>query len=230
MTTYTGDLRHRYDSLFEDFWQHPFLTELRAGTLGYAPTAFYVGQDHQYLTAYLRCYGLGLAMSPDREWMRHFIDAGTFLLDDETHPHHVMCRVHGIDYGLAGHERLAPSAQAYIDHLTACGRDSLGVLMYALLPCPWTYGWAARRYLAETDPAEVAANPFRGWWEFYAGSAAQERLADTLGRCDDLARRAGQDERRRMERAFELSCRYEIRFWEMAWTQESWDLAGQPVG
>ena len=29
-------------------------------------------------------------------------------------------------------------------------------------------------------------------------------------------------ERARMERAFELSCRHEIRFWQMAWSLERW--------
>lgn len=225
---FTADLRRRHDDLFEAFWEHPFLAQLREGTLSREATLHYVGQDHQYLTAYLRCYGLGVAASPDRTWMRHFIDSAIFLLDDETHPHHVMCEAFDVDYDAVQHDRLTPSAQAYIDHMMECGRDSLGVLLFALLPCPWTYIWAGSRHLAQQDPASAATNPFQGWWDFYGAPERDELLAGMRERCDRLAAEAGPAERVRMARAFELSCHHEIRFWQMAYTQETWgDLPGR---
>lgn len=217
---FTDSLRAEHDELFEAFWEHPFAAGLRAGTLSREATLHYVGQDHHYLSAYLRCYGLGMAKSPDRPWMRHFVDSSLFLLDDETHPHHVMCRAFGIDYEAVQHDRLAPSAQAYIDHMMQCGHDSLGVLMFALLPCPWTYIWAGNRYLAQPD--NPADNPFEGWWQFYGSPDCNDLLADLRQRCESLAAAAGAAERARMARAFELSAHHEIRFWQMAYTQENW--------
>lgn len=225
-TDFTTELRARYDDLFEAFWLHPFVRDLADGTLSREATEHYVGQDHQYLSGYLRCYGLGIAASPDRGWMRHFVDAAEYLLNDEQQPHQVMCAARDIDYDSVQHDRLAPSAQAYIDHLTACGHDTLGVLMFALLPCPWTYGWAARRHLAETDPAVAAQNPFHGWWEFYGSDEGVVIVDDLLARCNSLAADAGDAEKQRMARAFELSCHHEIRFWQMAYTQETWEGQG----
>jgi thiaminase/transcriptional activator TenA len=221
--SFTERLRRQHDHLFEAFWQHPFLRDLSDGSLSREATQHYVGQDHQYLSAYLRCYGLGLTLSPDRAWMQHFIDSSLFLLNDESHPHHVMCQAHGIEYSDVQHDRLAPSAQAYIDHMLACGRDTLGVLMFALLPCPWTYIWAGQRYLAETPPEVARRNPFLGWWVFYGSDDCGQLVADLRTRCDRLAAEAGPAERQRMARAFELSCHHEIRFWQMAHTQETWD-------
>ncbi|PRX99477.1 thiaminase II [Allonocardiopsis opalescens] len=224
---FTAGLGKRHAHLFEEFWEHPFLAGLRDGTLAKEKVLHYVGQDNQYLTAYLRCYGLGMALSPDRRWMRHFHDSAAFILDDETHPHHVMCDYAGVAYEDAQVERLAPTAQAYINHMMAAGRDSLGVLLAALLPCPWTYTWAGARFLAEARPGPE--HPFYGWWEFY-GTRATGGVTDRLRvLVDGLAEDAGAAERARMERAFEDSCHYEIRFWEMAWTLEDWPLRPRPA-
>ncbi|MGD7704714.1 thiaminase II [Microlunatus sp. Y2014] len=212
--------REKYDHLFEAFWEHPFLAGLRDGTLAPEKVLHYVGQDHQYLTAFMRCYGLGAAASPDRDWIGFFTDQTNFLLHDETHPHHVMCDAVGVSYAEAQVERLAPSAQAYVNHMMAAAHDSLGVLMAALLPCPWTYIWAGTRLLAEAPPGPD--NPFAGWWEFYGSPDCQGLLDEFCRRLDLLAAEAGPAELARMEAAFELSCHHETRFWQMAWSRETW--------
>ncbi len=225
-TGFTADLARRYADLFETFYDHPFLAGLRDGSVEPAAVRHYVGQDHQYLTAYLRCYGLGMALAPDRSWAAYFHDKAGFLLDDESHAHHAMCDFLGVTYEEAQTHRLAPSAQAYVDHMTAAGRDSLGVLLAALLPCPWTYIWSARRFWLgerETTPGALGDDhPLAGWWQFYAAERTEDVLTDLRARLDALAADAGEAERARMERAFELSCRHEIRFWQMAWSLEHW--------
>lgn len=217
---FSSQLRHRNEHLFEAFWDHPFLAGLRDGTLPDEVVVHYVGQDHQYLTAFLRCYGLGLAQSPDRDWAEFFVQQSRFLLDDETHPHHVLCAAAGVSYADVQVDRLAPSAQAYVNHIMQSAHDSLGVLLAALMPCPWTYIWAGTRQLAEDPPGPD--HRFGGWWEFYGSTDSQALLVDFARRLDGLAADAGGRERARMEAAFEQSCHHEVRFWQMAWTRETW--------
>lgn len=217
---FTADLGRTHAGLFEAFYDHPFLAGMREGTLAKEKVLHYVGQDHQYLSAYIRCYGLGMALSPDRTWMRHFHDSAAFILNDETHPHHVLCDYAGTSYEDAQVDRLAPTAQAYIDHMMAAGRDSLGVLLASLLPCPWTYTWAADRFVSEERPA--ADHPLYGWWDFYADRDTAGVTGKLRGLIDTLAEDAGRAERARMARAFEDSCHHEIRFWQMAWSLETW--------
>ena len=223
---FTAGLGRRYAHLFAEFYDHPFLAGLRDGSVEPAAVRHYVGQDHQYLTAYLRCYGLGTALAPDRSWAAWFHEKAGFLLDDESHAHHAMCDFLGVRYEDAQVSRLAPSAQAYVDHMLAAGRDTLGVLLAALLPCPWTYIWSARRFWlderASTPGAIDAAHPLAGWWDFYADARTEGVLADLRSRVDALAADAGEAERARMERAFEASCRHETRFWQMAYALEDW--------
>lgn len=212
---------HRCAELFEAFYQHPYLRGLADGIAPRKSVLHYVGQDNQYLTAFIRCYGLGISRSPDRETMDWFKDNIVFLLDDETHPHHVLCEAFGVRYEDAQTSTMAPTAQAYVDHLVAAAHDSLGVLLAALAPCPWTYIWAAQRQMAEAPV--TADNPFYGWWEFYANRESTELLRGVVSRLDDLAAVASAEERNRMASAFEISCHYEVRFWQMAWTREIWE-------
>lgn len=218
--TFSAELGHQHADLFTAFWEHPFLRGLHDGTLPPECVIHYVGQDHQYLSAFVQCFGMGVALSPDRRWMRWFHDQIGFLLDDEQHPHHVMCQAVGIRYDDVRQEDLVPSAQAYVDHMKACGRDTLGVLLAGMLPCPWTYIWAGTRAMTDDPPA--ADNPFSGWWAFYGSQECQGILTAFRDGVDELADQAGPSERARMARAFERSCHYEVRFWEMAWSLETW--------
>jgi thiaminase (transcriptional activator TenA) len=218
--SFTGELRDRNDDLFIAFWEHPFLRALHDGSLPGDCVVHYVGQDHQYLTAFIRCYGAGISRSPDRTWMAWFVDQIRFLLEDEQHPHHVLCDAVGISYDSVRQRALAPTAQAYVDHMESCARDTLGVLMAALLPCPWTYVWAGARAMREAPPSP--ANPFHGWWAFYGADERQGIVDEFRTRVDQLADEAGPAERRRMARAFALGCQYEVRFWDMAWSLEDW--------
>ncbi len=218
--SFSAELREQSDDLFNAFWDHPFLAGLRDGSLERERVLHYVGQDHQYLSAFVRCYGLGLSRSPDREWMRFFHDNVTFLLEDETHPHRALCRAAGVSYEDAQVDRLAPSAQAYVDHMMESSRDTLGVMLGALLPCPWTYIWAGERQMREDPPGPD--HPFGDWWRFYGSADCGEILTSFRERFDTLAADAGGRERRRMAAAFEASAHHEVRFWEMAWTREAW--------
>ena len=66
-TGFTVDLARRYAHLFDEFYDHPFLAGLRDGSVEPAAVRHYVGQDHQYLTAYLRCLVIGFELSPELE-------------------------------------------------------------------------------------------------------------------------------------------------------------------
>lgn len=219
--SYSEELHADCEPIFEAFWEHPFLAGLRDGSLEDEKVVHYVGQDHLYLNAFVRCYGLGMSLSPDRGWMRFFADNVMFLLEDETHPHHALCEAAGVTYEEVQVERLAPSAQAYVNHMMESARDTLGVMMAALLPCPWTYIWAGGRLLDSEPPSDE--HRFAGWWNFYGSQECRGILTDFRGRFDALAEDAGSSERARMAAAFEASCHHEVRFWEMAWTLERWE-------
>lgn len=219
--SFSQQQHQRCAHLFDAFHDHPFLRSLADGSAGRENVLHYVGQDHHYLTAFMRCYGLGIAKSPDREWLEWFTESIRFMLHDEGDAHVALCRAFGVDYEEVQQPGMTPTAQGYINHLVASGHDSLGVLMAALMPCPETYWWAADRQQREAPVGQD--NPFRGWWEFYAGAESRQLVEDFGARLDVLAAQAGEAELRRMAQAYEDSVHHEIRFWQMAWTRETWE-------
>jgi thiaminase/transcriptional activator TenA len=65
-------------------------------------------------------------------------------------------------------------------------------------------------------------SPWQPFVEKWAGSAFAEYVGWLEGELDRLAAAAGDAERERMAETFALTVRYEIAFWQMALTDESW--------
>lgn len=219
--SFTAELRDTYADLFEAFWAHPFFRGLLDATASKEAVVHYVAQDVQYLRAFLRCYGLGMAMAPDTGWTTFFLDGARLMLEEEPDAHRALVEHFGVDYDGCQAARLAPTAQAYADHMELSGHDTLGVLMAALLPCQWAYTWAALRAYREQPPGED--HPFRAWFRFYASEECQALVVDYRDRIDALAGAAGPDERARMRRAFADSMYHEVAFWQMAASGETWE-------
>ncbi|SDB84608.1 thiaminase (transcriptional activator TenA) [Raineyella antarctica] len=219
--SFTAELRDIHADLFEAFWAHPFFQGLLDGTATRDAVVHYVGQDVGYLQAFLRCYGLGQAMAPTPDWTAFFMDGARIMLEEEPDAHRALVEHFGVDYEACQESRLAPTAKAYANHMELAGHDTLGVLMAALLPCQWTYTWAALR--AEREQAPGADHPFRAWFDFYTSEECQQLVVDYRRRTDALAAAAGTAERQRMAEAFADSLYYEVAFWQMAATGETWD-------
>lgn len=218
--SFTARMRDTYADLFEAFRTHPFLVSLRRGDTAREAAVAYVGQDAAYLRGFERCYGLGLALSPDPDWQAFFIDGAGLMLREEPAAHRALVAPFGVDYDAVQAEHLAPAGQAYVDHMLVAGHDTLGVLMAALLPCQWTYTWAATGAL---DAGEIGpGHPFAAWFAFYASAECVRLVADYRARTDTLAEAAGPAEVTRMERAFAVSMHHEIAFWEAALTGQTW--------
>jgi thiaminase/transcriptional activator TenA len=118
------------------FWEHPALAGLREGSLPSECVRHYLGQDYHYLTGLMRCRGLRVALSPNRDWVGWFRGNVRFLVAGETHPHRAPCRAIGVRCEDVQQRRLAPTARHYIDHIPAARRDSLGVAARGVAAVP----------------------------------------------------------------------------------------------
>ncbi len=219
--SFTADLSVTHADFFEAFWAHPFLQSLIDATASRDAVVHYVSQDAGYLQGFLRCYGLGQAKAPDTQWAAFFLEGARVMLEEEPDAHRALVEHFGVAYEQCSSPRLAPTAQAYVNHMELAGHDTLGVLMAALLPCQWTYTWAALR--AQRERTIGQDHPFRGWFDFYTSEACQDLVSDYRRRTDELAAAAGPLERARMARAFADSLYYEVAFWQMAATGETWE-------
>lgn len=219
---FTEELRREADHLFEAIFAHPFVRGIAEGKLGREQLIHYVKQDYEYLNAYMRVYGMAISKCADREEIALFHEQISFILHSEVHPHRNFCAVAGVKFEDVQGFPLAPSADHYVKHmLTVAHQGSLGEIMAALLPCPWTYLEIGRRLMEEVKPDP--SHPFGDWIRFYGGMAG-EATELMRSRVDAWGETSNQAERARMKEHFMYSCQLEYLFWDMAFKVEEWPV------
>ena len=196
---------------------HPFLEEVRAGSLPLEKFRYYVKQDYHYLEAFARAVAMALAKAPDAETLEAL--ARRVLTPIERPLHHRLFELAGLDLAEVRKAEIAPTNLAYRNHMLAvASRGGLGEIAAALLPCPWTY-----HKLGEAlQVAEHAI--YTEWAGFYRAGLLAESVEAWCGFVDQAAARGGLQQRSAMRLAFLTSARYEYLFWDAAYRLEQWPV------
>ncbi|MEN2767062.1 thiaminase II [Ornithinibacillus xuwenensis] len=224
--TFTNQLRKENDDIFQLIFEHPFVEGIGKGDIAKSAIEHYVKADFEYLNAFMKIYGLALAKSTSRKDIMYFHDKISFILHDEIHPHHNFCDYIGVGYeSLQGHS-LPPTADHYIKHMMYHAQlGTLGEILGALLPCPWTYLEIGKELMEKYQPKED--HPFYQWIRFYADSRVENTTNDMRMLLDRYAEHISPDEKLRIKDAFRKSCQLELKFWEMAYSLEQWPSDGK---
>jgi thiaminase/transcriptional activator TenA len=198
---------------------HPFLNELRAGTLPLDTIRYYVTQDYHYLEAFARVVATALAKAPDSETLE--LLARRVLTPVERPLHRRLFELAELEAADVMAAEIAPTNLAYQNHMLAtAARGGVGEIAAALLPCAWTY-----HQLGE-DLAVAPHAIYTEWAGFYTAGMLRETTAAWRGFLDQAAERGGLEQRQAIRRAFLLSFRYEYLFWGMAYRRETWPSFG----
>ncbi|MBM7571158.1 thiaminase II [Aquibacillus albus] len=219
--SFSLQLRKEADTIFEGIFKHPFVVGLGKGDLKKEALIHYVKADFEYLNAFINIYGLAIAKSSNREDMAYFQDKIGFILNSEIHPHNNLCQVAGVDYDDLKGFPLPPTADHYVSHMKSTAQQgSMGELLAALLPCPWTY-LEIGHYLQDTIKPDPN-HPFYEWITFYAKEETDSVTTELRRKLDQWAETVGETEKDKARQAFIKSCQLEYNFWEMSYTLEEW--------
>ncbi|MPZ60950.1 MAG: thiaminase II [Propionibacteriales bacterium] len=213
-----------------DVWQaqhsHPFVRGIGDGTLDLERFQFWIRQDYLFLIEYSRLLSLASARAPDLDTMTRFADLAHETLHGEMELHRSYSADLGIPAADLEREVMAPTTRGYTDFLLRVATiGDFAELLAALLPCMWGFNEIGLRH-AENGAPEVER--YRRWIEMYAADEFTA-LVDWLRDLTDQAGAALPDAiRERMRDVFVASSRYELAFWEMAWTLEAWPQVSPP--
>jgi thiaminase (transcriptional activator TenA) len=215
--SYSAELWDEAAPIWAAIQAHPFLAELRAGTLPLETFRYYVTQDYHYLEAFARCVATALAKALDGETLE--LLAKRVLTPIERPLHRRLFELAGLDPAEVRLAEIAPTNLAYQNHMLAvAARGGLGEIAAALLPCPWTYH-------ALGEDLAVAAHPvYTEWAGFYTAGLLRESVAAWRGFVDRAAEAGGAEQRGRMRQAFLTSTRYEYLFWDASYKREGWPV------
>jgi thiaminase/transcriptional activator TenA len=196
---------------------HPFLAELRDGSLPLETFRYYVTQDYHYLEAFARVVATALAKAPDGETLE--LLAKRVLTPIERPLHRRLFELAGLEAAAVRAAEIAPTNLAYQNHMLAvAARGGLGEIAAALLPCPWTYHRLGEGLVVAEHPI------YTEWAGFYVAGLLRESVEAWCGFVDRAAEGGGSELRAAMRRAFLTSFRYEYLFWDAAYRREVWPV------
>ena len=213
------------DPIWDAIVAHPMVEQLGEGTLDEAPFRYWVRQDYVYLVEYARVFALGAATAPDLRRMSTFAE----LLDSTLNTEMDLHRAYAADFGISEADLEAtepsPTTRAYTDFLVrVAATGSFGDLVAAVLPCMWGFNETARRLDERGRPDHAG---YSEWIEMYAGEEFTDLTEWCKALMNDVAADATTAERERYRDIFRTSARYEYRFWDAAWREETWSVAAR---
>lgn len=199
---------------------HPFVLGMGSGDLSRARFEHHLKQDYVYLIEFARVLALASAKSDDVNDMGYFAGLLHATLDVEMELHRRTCAAFGISADAL--ERTTPSlvTTAYANMLIrTCYEGRLVDMLAALLPCEAGYAEIA----AMLKERGLPSNPHcRDWIETYASAQFREFADWIAGKFDELGAGAPDRDVERWYRSYLTSARFELLFFEMAWSLESW--------
>lgn len=218
--SFSDHLRRLAEPIWAAQHAHPFVRGIGDGTLPLDKFRFWVRQDYLYLIDYARVFAAGAVRAPDLDTMTAFADLLHATLKTEMDLHRSYAAEFGITLAELERERKMPTTQGYTGFLMRVAAvGDFAEFAAALLPCMWGFCEVGETLAARGMPADPR---YAKWIAMYSAP----EFAELARWCRKLVDRLGADApagvRTKMEEAFVASSRYELAFWEMAWTLEKW--------
>lgn len=219
---FTDELRQSAAPIWEADLKHPFVRGMADGTLPTEKFKFYLIQDYLFLLDYSRVFAYGTIKAHDEATMALFAKLLDETLNTEMDLHRGYCEKFGISPAEMEAAPMAPTTHAYTRHMLHVAQiGTLADVIAGVLPCQWGYAEIG------TTLAEQGGSPeplYQEWIDMYASTeflALGEWLRNLL---NEITTDSSSAEKERLHKNFLLSSRYEYLFWEMAWTQQTWQI------
>ena len=217
MPSFSEQLRSEAEPIWRQIFQHPFLKEIKDGTLPEETFRYYLIQDYLYLEGFGRTVALALAKAPTSQT---FEDLAHRVMTPVERPlHNQLFAAAGLTQRDADNAVRSPANTAYVDHmLQTASLHGLGPTAAALLPCPWTY------HLLKEEVGQSEHPIYGQWTRFYVEGLLEGSVKAWRGFVDQMAEDASPMEKDAMRQAFLTSSRYEYMFWDAAHNRQQWPV------
>jgi thiaminase/transcriptional activator TenA len=121
---------------------------------------------------------------------------------------------------------MAPATYAYTRHLLdTAGRHDLPAGLAAVLPCQWSYGELATR-MAAAMPADPV---YADWIAMFAGDGYDDLVRSSTSLLDQHTDVTAVALMTSLAAVFDRSTRYELAFWDMAYSRGAAGSPGAPA-
>ena len=216
---FSEQLRERTKGSWDKSLNHPFVKGVVHGDLPLETFRNYIMQDIYYLKHYGKIHAFAAAHADDFSVSASLAEKAKNTAQAELTVHKEHAEILNITDEDIENFKPAPTAYAYTSHLyRASLSGSLAQIIAAILPCYWLYADIGHKYRDEKPEEEI----YRNWIQMYASDWFQESTQEMIELVDDLAERASADEKEKIIEQFVIAKEYELAFWEMSYTFETW--------
>ena len=216
---FSEEIRQAAGQYWDSSFTHPFVTGLADGTLPEKKFRHYVLQDAYYLKHFAKIQARAASKAQDFVTIAELAEHATSTYAAELSLHQSFFEPLGISDETLARFEPAPTAYAYISHMHHASEGTLGETIAAILPCYWLY-YEIGQQLQTTAPASPI---YQQWIATYSSDWFERVVFEQIDRLNELAAQASDQERIRMKQHFVRSCYYELMFWEMGWTEETFE-------
>ena len=198
---------------------HPFVQGIVKGDLPLETFKNYIMQDIYYLKHYGKVHAFAAAQADDFSVAASLAEKAKKTAEAELTVHHEHARILNITEEDIKNFKPAPTAYAYTSHMyRAALSGSLAQIVAAMLPCYWLYADIGMI----NKEAKTTEEIYRNWLQMYAGDRFQDSTKEMINLLDDLADKASPSEKEKIKEQFIIAKEYELAFWEMSYTFETW--------
>ena len=213
---FSDEAWHHANDVYKLILEHPFNTELAAGTLDRDRFVHYMQQDWLYLIDFGRALSLIAGRIEAEQDVLSFINFayGAIAAERELHQHYFD------RFDVESPAEKNPACFAYTHFLrSTAALEPVESAVAAVLPCFWIYREVGNHIAVRA----ANDNPYQKWIDTYSDQEFSDLVDQAITVFDRLADQATEMARAAMDRAFRESTVLEWHFWDDAYHQRSWD-------
>lgn len=212
--SFSEKLKHNNIDTWNKILNHNFITEIAENVLPIIKFIFYLKQDKIFLQAFCNLLTMASTITNDKEiklWFEALMESTTkyeITMQDE-----ILQRLDNnyLNSGVSAED----VTRNYITYMNSVSNsEDLALIVSAIGPCPWTYYEISNALIKKN----VKSKAFKKWLQFYSSNESGKQVKELKQVLNKLARNASEKKKIEMNSRFSISCNYELKFWDMAYS------------
>lgn len=205
---------------YKRYMYHPFIKEIKRGTLSKERFYKYLVQDSLYLKGYAKVYAHVFLLCEDTEDLQFLHSCIGVIVADETNMHKQYLNQHGLTFKEIDGMTIEKENQDYLSYmLDFASSQDIKKLFVSALPCTLTYEYIGQQVLKDPD-TKLEDSIYRPWIETYAGDSFKQFSKKSCELIDRLCQGLEMEELEELIDIYLEACQHELNFWDMSYRLE----------
>lgn len=205
--------------LWRKIIKHPFIEKLGKLELQREKFRTFIEQDYQYLLGFIRCLGLFLAKSKQKQKIMDFKNLVEINIE-EIQALEKSYQKLGYSKDKLRSAKPFLATESYKSYILLQGYEGTKFeILGAILPCDWIFADIGKKLNKESpEPSKDYHHVYLNWITSYASKNYQKSIKNLRQEIDEKSKNAGKREKKNFRKNFETGLRFEHSFFNAVYT------------